>query len=95
MATYKRRRVESALRHKGFRRTESHHSFFHYYTEAGEKTRIWTKTSHGRSGADIDKGLFKRMAGQCNLTANEFNDLVECPMSRADYEQRLRDAGKV
>ena len=95
MATYKRRRVESALLRKGFRRKESHHSFFHYHTEAGERSRIWTKTSHGRSGADIDKGLFKRMAGQCSLTADEFSDLVECPMSRADYEQHLRNLGKV
>ena len=95
MATYKRREVENALVRKGFCRKEGHHSFFHYETEAGERTRIWTKTSHGRSGADIDKGLFNRMANQCRLAADEFHDLVECPMSRTDYEQRLRDLGKV
>ncbi|MDD9963097.1 MAG: hypothetical protein OXU70_13500 [Gammaproteobacteria bacterium] len=95
MATYKRRKVENALVRKGFRRKEGHHSFFHYHTEAGEKTPVWTKTSHGRSGADIHERLFKRMADQCGLTADEFGDLVECPMSRTDYEQRLRDLGKV
>ena len=95
MATYKRRTVESALERKGFRRRETHHSIFRYYTEAGERTPVWTKTSHGRTGADIDRGLFKRMASQCKMTIDEFRDLVECPMSRTDYEQRLRDLGKV
>lgn len=95
MATYKRRTVENALERKGFRRTERHHSFFHYYTNAGERTRVWTKTSHGRGGADIDRGLVKRMAHQCKLTADEFRDLVECPMSRSEYEQLLREMGKV
>lgn len=95
MATYKRRTVESALERKGFRRKETHHSFFHFYSEAGKKTRVWTKTSHGRTGADIDRGLFKQMAGQCKLTTDDFRDLVECPMSRTDYERRLQDLGKV
>ena len=95
MATYKKRTVESALRRKGFRRKQSHHTFFHYYTEDGKRTRVWTKTSHGRSGADIDKALLKSMAGQCKLPPDEFRDLVECPLSRADYEQHLRQSGKV
>lgn len=95
MATHKRREIENALLHKGFRRKESHHSFFHHHTEAGEKTPVWTKTSHGRSGADIEKGLFRRMAQQCGLTAKEFSNLVNCPMSRTDYEERLRQLEKV
>ena len=92
---YKRRTIENALRRKGFQRRESHHSFFHYYTEAGQRTPVWTKTSHGHTGADINKGLFKRMARQCKLTAHEFRKLVDCPMSRTDYEQRLRNSGNV
>ena len=95
MATYKRRKVENALVRKGFGREERHHSFFHYYTEGGQRTRVWTKTSHGRTGADIDKGLFKRMAHQCKLTADEFRNLVDCQMSRPDYEQHLRNLGEV
>ena len=35
------------------------------------------------------------MASQCKLTADQFRDLIECPMSRADYEQHLRNSGKV
>ena len=92
MATYKRRTVENALERKGFRRREGHHTFFHYYTEIGKRTRVWTKTSHGRTGADIDRGLSKSMASQCKLTTDQFRDLIECPMSRADYEQHLRNS---
>ena len=40
----KRREVEAALESKGFQRTESHHHFFLYYTQAGQKTPIRTKT---------------------------------------------------
>ena len=62
MPTHKRRTVETALLAKGFRRRDTHHAFLHYYTEAGEKTPVWTKTSHGRPGADIDRRLVSRMA---------------------------------
>ena len=95
MATYKRRMVENALERKGFGRRETHHSIFRYYTQAGERTPVWTKTSHGPTGANIDRGLVRRMARQCKLTTGGFRDLVECPMSRTDYEQHLRNLGKV
>lgn len=93
--TYKKRTIERALESKGFSRKENDHSFFHYYTQESKRTPVWTKTSHGRTGADIDKGLFKQMANQCKLTADKFHDLVERPMSRADYEQHLHDLGKI
>ena len=93
--TYKKRKVESALERKGFRRRETHHSIFQYYTEAGERTPVWTKTSHSRSGADIGKALFKRMAIQCRLDSDEFRRLVECPLSRAEYERRLRASANI
>ena len=94
MPTYKRRTVETALLAKGFRRRNTHHAFLHYYTESGEKTRVWTKTSHGRPGADIDRRPISRMA-QCKLTSDEFRDLVACPMSREAYERRLRESGVI
>ena len=95
MATYKKRAVEGALQTKGFRRKETHHSFFIYYTEDGLKTPVQTKTSHGRSGTDIDGRLIGRMAKQCKLTASKFSDLVDCPLSRAGYERHLRDNGYI
>ena len=86
---YKKAAVESALEAKGFRRRESHHSYFVFYTEGGEKTPIQTKTSHGRTGADIPNGLVGRMARQCKLRTADFRALVECSLSQAEYEAIL------
>ena len=89
MATYKRRAVARALWAKGFRQRESHHSDFVYYTNDGRKTAIQTKMSHRHGGADIDDSLIGRMAQQCHLRTAEFRALVECSLSRADYEALL------
>ena len=88
-ATYRRAAVESALEAKGFRRRESHHRYFVYFTEEGAKTPVWTKTSHEKGGADIPNNLIGRMAKQCKLRTAEFRALVDCPLSQADYEALL------
>ena len=88
-ATYKRAAVESALKAKGFRRRESDHSYFVYYTQEGKKTPVRTKTSHGRGGADIPNSLISRMAKQCKLHTTQFRDLVDCPLSQTKYEALL------
>lgn len=79
--------VETGLTGKGFRQSNSHHRFFVYYTIQGVKSRIRTKTSHG--GKDIGKSLLAQMAKQCALPTGEFLRLVDCPLSRAEYETRV------
>lgn len=91
----KRREVEAALESKGFQRTKSHHHFFLYYTQAGKKTPIRTKTSHGKSYKDISPELASRMARQCKLTNHDFSNLVACPLSRDGYEQKLKELGAI
>lgn len=85
----KRGDVEAALERKGFKRRESDHSQFIYYTERGLKTGVRTKTSHGRSGADIRDDILSRMAKQCRLSNQQFRDFVDCRLSRRDYEDVL------
>jgi len=94
-ATYKRAAVERALEAKGFRRRESHHRFFIYYTEAGMKTPVRTKTSHGKGSADIPSHLISRMASQCKLPTTDFRALVDCSLSRSEYEALLTSAGEI
>ena len=94
-ATYSRAAVERALEAKGFRRRESHHSYFVYYTEDGIKTPVWTKTSHGKGSADIPDNLFSRMARQCKLLSADFRALVDCSLSRAGYEALLTRKGEI
>lgn len=93
--TYKRVTVERALEAKGFRRSESHHRYFVYYTEEGIKTPVRTKTSHGKGGADIPHNLFSRMARQCKLRTADFRDLVDCSLSQAEYEATLTSNGEI
>ena len=94
-ATYKRAAVESALEAKGFRRRESGHSYFIYYSEEGKKAPVRTKTSHGKGSADIPDNLFSRMAKQCKLHTAQFRALVDCPLSQAKYEELLTTNGEI
>jgi len=63
--------------------------FFTYWTLEGRKTIARTYTSHGTH--QLDSYLLRQMAKQCRLTTPEFLDLVKCPMSRDNYELRLRE----
>jgi hypothetical protein len=88
--------IESGLERKGFSRTKpgADHNYFVYISTAGKKARASTKTSHGRS-FDIDDGLLAQMARQCSLTKKQFLDLLDCPLSRAEYENILEQEGKL
>lgn len=80
----KQREVEKGLCRKGFRRAESHHHFFIYYSLGGEKTNLFTKTSHGNS--ELSDYLLGRMARQINLSKSQFFGLVDCTISQQSYE---------
>lgn len=88
-----RRTVEAALVFKGFQKRDGDHTFFIYYASSGKKSPVRTKTSHGSGHKDIPDVLVSQMAKQCKLTAKEFRSLVECPLSRKDYEAKLADMG--
>ena len=85
--------VEKSLLNKGFLPGGGDHNFFFYNSKAGKKTIVRTKTSHG--GKEIDDNLLSQMAKQCKLTNKDFGLLVDCPLSRDDYEAKLIAAGHV
>lgn len=62
----KQSEVENSLAKKGFRSREGDHNYFNYYSKAGKKTAVFTKTSHG--AREIDDHLLGRMAKQCKLS---------------------------
>jgi hypothetical protein len=90
-----RKTVEAALTKKGFEKVESDHHYFIYFTLDGRKTRARTKTSHSPKVKDIADNLIGQMARQCLLTKPEFLKLVDCPMTRDDYERELTDQGEI
>lgn len=87
----KQRKVEKGLEAKGFQQDRGDHHFFHYFSTAGKKTRVFTKTSHGAD--EIDDSLLGRMAKQCQLSRSEFDKLIDCPLSREAYEDLLVKKG--
>lgn len=88
-----RKTVMASLEKKGFAVSEGDHSYFIYHTQAGKKTIVKTKVSH--SGKDLPKSLMAMMAKQCKLTTSDFHNLVDCPLSREEYEGKLAEQGLV
>ena len=85
--------VERSLQAKGFRSREGDHNYFNYYSKAGKKTAVFTKTSHG--AREIDDNLLARMAKQCKLSNKDFGLLIECPLDLDSYEAKLISQGAV
>ena len=79
--------VEKSLQAKGFRSREGDHNYFNYYSKAGKKTAVFTKTSHG--SREIDESLLSLMAKQCKLSNKDFGLLIDCPLDRDTYEAKL------
>ena len=87
-----KRKVESALLRKGFQRNNSHHIQFHYIAMNGQKTPVRTEISHEPSSKDIGNKIAGKMARQCFLKLSEFKELVDCSLSRSQYEEILRNS---
>jgi hypothetical protein len=90
-----RRDVETSLQKKGFVVSSGDHSFFTYCTQTGQKTSVWTKTSHGSSQKTLGDDLLSKMGKQCGLTKGQFTQLVECPLTRDVFEGMLLKSGRI
>lgn len=89
----KKSKVKSSLRKKGFEQIEGDHHYFLYITHEGKRTTIRTKTSHTPKMKDIPDNLLAQMAKQCQVTKQEFVNLLDCSLDRAGYEKILSDKG--
>ena len=90
-----RKSVEKTLRAKGFAQIEDDHHDFIYITREGRRTRARSKTNHSPKVKDLADNLIGKMARQCLLAKPEFLRLVDCPMSRDDYERVLSEQGEL
>ena len=85
--------ILKGLRNKGFREDKARnysHTTLRYYDQEGRYLGVTTRVSRGTKYREIRDDLLFKMARQCGLERKEeFRDLVECPMSREAYEQRL------
>ena len=48
--------------------------------------------SHNSPGADVGDLLLKRMAGQVLLGRSDFLRLIDCPMNREEFDQKVAEA---
>lgn len=85
--------INSGLQNKGFVKENKNHKVFRYIAEDGTKTSIFTQVSHGPSGRDVHDNIIRKMAKQCQISTDQFKDLVCCPFERKEYEEKLRDSG--
>ncbi len=92
MATLAIRTIESSLGKKGFTKKDGDHNFYVYYVD-DRKTDIFTKTSHGKR--EIGDQLIGLMARQCRIKTSEFKKLVNCTISKEQYEVMLQEAGHI
>ena len=91
MTVFKSRKVVSSLKRKGFVEEPRDHMTYTLCDENGKLTTIWTKVSH--NGQDINKYLIKQMSNQTRLSKEDFEDLINCPLSKEMYYKKLRDKG--
>jgi hypothetical protein len=85
----KARQVLSGLRSKGFiEERDRHHIFLAYETVGGLRSEIRTRISHQSGGGDISDSLLGAMARQVRLSRRDFDQLIDCPLSREEYEKR-------
>lgn len=93
--TTDKRKVERALLAKGFKQSDKGHHYFIYFAQNGKKSPFKTMTSHSPREKSLDAARLKQMAQQCGLDTTQFRDLIECPLSREDYESFLTSQGLI
>ncbi|MEN3004724.1 hypothetical protein [Dehalobacterium formicoaceticum] len=94
--TRPRKQVEASLVRKGFKKIDGDHIRFIYYTsDSDKKTSINTKVSHGSGHSEISRDNLKKMSKQCQLTIDKFLSLIDCPLSREEYEHFLLENGYI
>jgi len=88
-----KRSIELNLCRKGFKKDESHHTYF-YHVYKGKRTGIYTYTSHGSKRKVYTNSLLGMMKRQLKLDSiRQVVDLFECPMSEKEYNKILRSKG--
>lgn len=89
-----RDQVNSSLIRKGFIRDDDRNHWFYHHEYEGKRTGVRTKLSRGSKYKRLDSSLQSRIKKQLKLgSSSDFRDLVNCPMSREDYINKLKENG--
>lgn len=94
MTTYKVKDISSALKKKGFSENRKKHHIYYIFYDGGKKTEVYTFISHGES--EYGDGLLSKVKRQlCLESKTEFNDFIECPMTKEQYRDLLLERGYI
>lgn len=88
------RMERTLIRKLGFSRSESHHHFYHLFDRDGNLVII-TKLSHGAKGRDISKAILSKIARQMKLSNPQLQAAVDCPLSKENYSDILKEQGLI
>jgi hypothetical protein len=89
MSIRDRETIKDALQKKGFRLIDGDHMYFTYYSQDGKKSSVHTKISRGAKYKTLTDNLLALMSKQCKLPKSDFISLVDCPLTREAYEEKL------
>ena len=92
MSTRKTRELHNALLSKGFEQVNTDHEMY-YLSVEGQRTSVRTKISHGAN--EYGDPLLGQMARQMKLARNEFEDFIDCPLTKTGYKDLLIERGIV
>lgn len=94
MAPLKRRAVEQMFRSKlGMTERQGDHRFYEFLHQ-GELVAA-TKISVGSSHNDLSANLVAQIAKQMRVNSRQLAELVDCSISKADYEAHLQRNGLI
>jgi len=85
------RDVNAALCKKGFRRVVDGDHVCYEYPDSDVRTKV----SHGMLGRTIGRELLGKMAKQVHLDFPQFLELVDCPLSKENYQTILSELGLI
>lgn len=89
------RDVRRNLKKKGFIEDKKHHIYLNH-TYEGKRTGAYTFVSHGKEKEDVGPDIVRSMKMQLRLETNrQVHDLVNCPMTKKQYEVLLKRAGVI
>jgi len=95
MTQLPRRKIQSSLLKKGFKREDTDHRVFRFYV-GDRKTSVSTFISHGSLYKEYGNDLLSKMKRElCMSNKKYLIDFIACPVTRERYTEDLVSSGKV
>ena len=92
MPSFKHRLIDKRLTSKFLFIVRNNNDIYYDLYHDGERV-LETKLSHQSRNTDVNKSLVGSMAKQMGLSGKQFQDAMQCRLSRDDYMKVLAEKG--